>query len=260
MNERKVSGSGGRHAVARPRSVEGFQGALCVAAVGPLGPGKRRQSRQGAGLRRDAGRGIGQSEGRNRRARAPHRARLNGPLGGVGCRRARPRRRARCARNAHAGRMAAAMNRAPGSPSASPGAVTDKASRQIREPCRAESVGPIASSSDPRTRDRGAPMRNPSMAIAAVDHAQSASGATPSCSCAVDQGAAARCRPNRSSGGRQRCTPSCRRPMAKAAAMMSVASWQSLLAGWLCNPAASANGRVDCGTGGMSSDRSYGAT
>src|SRR5262249_44938530 len=65
-----------RHAVARSRSVEGFQGSLRMVAVGPLGIGKRRQSRQGAALRRDAGGGTGEGEGRDRRSGASHRAGL----------------------------------------------------------------------------------------------------------------------------------------------------------------------------------------
>src|SRR5262249_16221511 len=66
----------GRHAVARSRSVEGFQSSLRMVAVGPLGIGKRRQSRQGAAVRRYAGGGTGEGERCNRGSGAPHRARL----------------------------------------------------------------------------------------------------------------------------------------------------------------------------------------
>src|SRR5215468_11012992 len=69
-------GFGRRHAVARSRSVEGFQSSLRMVAVRPLGVGKRRQSRQGAALWRDAGGGTGEGEGRNRRPGAAHRVSL----------------------------------------------------------------------------------------------------------------------------------------------------------------------------------------
>src|SRR6516165_10669798 len=68
-------GFGRRHAVARSRSVEGFQSSLRVVAVRPLGVGKRRQSRQGAALWR-AGGGTGEGEGRNRGSGASHRVGL----------------------------------------------------------------------------------------------------------------------------------------------------------------------------------------
>src|SRR5215469_4793999 len=69
-------GFGRRHAVARSRYVEGFQSSLRVVAVGPLGVGERRQSRQGAALWRDAGGGAGEGEGRNRGSGASHRVGL----------------------------------------------------------------------------------------------------------------------------------------------------------------------------------------
>src|SRR5262249_15665042 len=69
-------GFSGRYVVARSRSVEGFQSSLRVVAVGPLGIGKRRQSRQGAAVRRYAGGGTGEGERCNRGSGASHRARL----------------------------------------------------------------------------------------------------------------------------------------------------------------------------------------
>ena len=54
MTERKGAGACGRYAVARSRRVEGFQDALSVAAVRPLGSGECRESRSGAGCGRDA--------------------------------------------------------------------------------------------------------------------------------------------------------------------------------------------------------------
>src|SRR5262249_55478073 len=69
-------GLGGRYAIARLWSVQRFQSSPRLVAVGPLGFGKCRQSRQSAGLGRHAGRRLGEGEGRNRRPRAPDCARL----------------------------------------------------------------------------------------------------------------------------------------------------------------------------------------
>ena len=70
MKERKVARPCRRHAVARPRPVQGLQDAFAVAAVRPLGARKCRQSRQGTGLRRDACRRARQGQGLDRRSGA----------------------------------------------------------------------------------------------------------------------------------------------------------------------------------------------
>ena len=76
LKERKVARPRGRHAVARQRPVEGFQDPSHLAAVRPLGPGERRQPRQGAARRRDAGGRARQGEGRDRRPGPADRAGL----------------------------------------------------------------------------------------------------------------------------------------------------------------------------------------
>jgi kynurenine formamidase len=65
-----------RHAVARQRPLEGLQDASHLAAVGPLGPGERRQSGKALARRRDARGRRAQGQGRDRCPGAPDRADL----------------------------------------------------------------------------------------------------------------------------------------------------------------------------------------
>src|SRR5262245_45401020 len=67
-----------------------------MVAVGPLGIGKRRQSRQGAAVRRYAGGGTGEGERCNRGSGAPHRARLTDRGGAIARSRGADRDQASC--------------------------------------------------------------------------------------------------------------------------------------------------------------------
>ena len=73
LHERQVAGIAVRHPVARPWSVAGFHDPSNMVAGRPLGAGKRRQSRPGAGVRRDLGCGRIQSKRRDRRTCSGHR-------------------------------------------------------------------------------------------------------------------------------------------------------------------------------------------
>ncbi len=78
LKERKVLGIASDSAVARQRPVEGLQDPSHLAAVGPLGPGERRQPGKALAGRRYAGGRRAQGEGRHRRTGAADRADLSG--------------------------------------------------------------------------------------------------------------------------------------------------------------------------------------
>ena len=78
MKERKVLGLAVDTLSLDVGTVEGLQGALFLAAVGPVGPRERRASRSGSARGGDAGGRIAEGEGRDRRSGAADRAGLTG--------------------------------------------------------------------------------------------------------------------------------------------------------------------------------------